>query len=229
MLFRNKHKELMTTLFLTKELEDSLDKYGARGVSLSDKIKSFDKYANKDFYDDTDEDSVAYAYREYKRNLIGGYYNSLRWVAHERNQIMHQDNYYITNYFKFKFILIDSIDLLNNGGVNTFSLRRFVFSSIKSLFDYLPFIIVLGIIIYMFRDSVFDIEADLKASIFYIVMALVLIVYFTQLLSDILGILTSIMNFLFLLIFKLQILITKNYVLFIMSSSILFYYFINRV
>ena len=98
MLFRNEVRELEEVLSLTKELEKALKRDGASGFSLSDKIKS---YEDKSGYD-MDDDDDAYQYRQYKRTLLGGYYNQLRWVAHERNQIMHQPNYFIAEFIKFK-------------------------------------------------------------------------------------------------------------------------------
>ncbi len=125
-------KMVAQALELTQKLEKALEYDGATGMSLSDKIKSYQKYEEEEFckrylqgyeeldeeegyidgiyidyleyyYDDNEklQNELSYKFREYKRDLIGGLYNDLRWVAHERNQLMHIPNYTIENYPKF--------------------------------------------------------------------------------------------------------------------------------
>lgn len=108
MLFRDEKKELVESLRYTHELEKALHRDGAQGVSLSDKIKWYQKLDESDF----DE---GYEFRAYKRSLLDGRYNPLRWVAHERNQMMHQKGYLIPMYPKFKLTLREGIKYLNNG------------------------------------------------------------------------------------------------------------------
>lgn len=117
MFFRNEIKELITALNLTKELEEALIQDGAIGNSLSDKIKFYQEY-DEDEYIETygdeeyDEDELMYEFREYKRSLLGGLYNDLRWVAHERNQLMHFDDYIISDFDKFQSVTRKAIALL---------------------------------------------------------------------------------------------------------------------
>jgi len=116
MFSRNALKELTIALELTKKLEDALIKDGAKGNSLSDKIKSYQEYDEaeyieefKDVYlldgEECDEETtrnLEYEFRNYKRSLLGGLYNDLRWVAHERNQLMHHVDYQINDFGKFQ-------------------------------------------------------------------------------------------------------------------------------
>lgn len=125
MLFRNDLKELMISLMLTKYLEVELEKQGALGNSLSDKIKSYEILTEKDFTD-------AYNFREYKRKLLNGYYNDLRWASHERNQIMHKDNYYISNFTKFKRVLSKPVKYFENKDTKNF------FGTVKQLYVFFP-------------------------------------------------------------------------------------------
>ena len=108
MLFRDERKELVESLRYTHELEKALHRDGARGVSLSDKIKWYQKFDESDF----DE---GYKFRAYKRSLLDGRYNPLRWVAHERNQMMHRKQYLIPMYLKFKLTIREGIKYLSNG------------------------------------------------------------------------------------------------------------------
>jgi len=107
--FKNHFKELIIALDLTKQLEDALIQDGAQGHSLSDKIKWYQEYDEDGFInafgengDDINE--LSYQFRAYKRSLMGGMYNDLRWIAHERNQIMHFPDYTITEFSKFKSV-----------------------------------------------------------------------------------------------------------------------------
>jgi len=54
-------------------------------------------------------------YIEYKRQLIGGFYNNLRTIGHERNQLMHQSGYQIKNFARFKKSCYQVIDYLEKG------------------------------------------------------------------------------------------------------------------
>jgi len=117
MFFKNKLKDLIIALELTKELEDALIEDGAKGKSLSDKIKSYQKYDEaaylKAFKNKSDnERELQYHFREYKRSLLGGLYNDLRWVAHERNQLMHNADYIITDFKKFQAVSKEGIAFL---------------------------------------------------------------------------------------------------------------------
>jgi len=144
-----KENALMEILFLTKKLEDILDKEGGVGTSFSDKVKSFDRYDEnnstvdrsdigykfyysdgeyhiKEMYEDDDDiytelaeyeafKNANFLYRAYKRALISGYYNDLRWIGHERNQVMHVHKYKISEYRKFKNVSLEIIDYFENG------------------------------------------------------------------------------------------------------------------
>jgi len=122
MLFRNRLKELVIALDLTKQLENELIKDGATGNSFSDKIKSYQKYDkeefiklykrnfNDEFSKSNTKEELSYKFREYKRSLLDGRYNDLRWVAHERNQIMHCPNYTIGDFSKFQSVSKDAIE-----------------------------------------------------------------------------------------------------------------------
>jgi len=54
-------------------------------------------------------------YIAYKRGLIGGFYNNLRSIAFERNNLLHQDNYTIKNFPRFKKACYQVIDFLEKG------------------------------------------------------------------------------------------------------------------
>jgi len=121
MFFRNQFKELIVALDLTKSLEDALIKDGATGSSLSDKIKSYQEYDEEEYIEafgeeGDDIDELSYAFREYKRSLLGGLYNDLRWVAHERNQVMHFPNYLIEDFAAFKRVSQDAIAYFGGQG-----------------------------------------------------------------------------------------------------------------
>ncbi len=207
MIFRDELKELMTSLYLTQELEKELRKSGAKGFSLSDKVKSFEVYSEEDF---EDEDDNGYSYRQYKRNLLDGHYRPMRWIAHERNQMMHQDNYYIFEFTKFKHQAVDAIDYLNNGMKNSFSFRRFFQSFIGFMFALLPFIITSMATFYFFEERFTEIKLD---SIFtYIVAAFVLVIFINivNILSNIFEMFKSILTLIKHLLFSVQIVLSKN-------------------
>ena len=54
-------------------------------------------------------------YIEYKRQLIGGFYNNLRTIGHERNQLLHRADYNIKNFARFKKACFQVIDYLEKG------------------------------------------------------------------------------------------------------------------
>jgi len=54
-------------------------------------------------------------YLEYKRQLIGGLYNNLRTIGHERNQVMHRVDYTIKNFSRFKRACFQVIDYFEKG------------------------------------------------------------------------------------------------------------------
>ncbi len=137
MLFRDGKKELLESLYYTHQLEKELQRDGARGVSLSDKIKSYQTLQEGDF----DE---GYEFRAYKRSLLDGRYNALRWVAHERNQMMHQKGYLIPKYAKFKLTIKDGIKYLKNNKLGG-GWEGVVLALLKAL----PYIVAIAIVGYL--------------------------------------------------------------------------------
>lgn len=107
-------RSMSIAIYLTKELEHLLVCKGAQGFSLSDKVKSFDDYEKRHKNVDLQDNDEAYAYREYKRNLLGGNYNNLRHIAHERNMFFHTDRYKIRDFGSFKFDSLVAIIYLKN-------------------------------------------------------------------------------------------------------------------
>lgn len=128
MFFRDELKETMETLKLTRELELSLKKNFAHGNSLSDMIKSYE-YINKNEFEEE------YEFRAYKRSLLDGRYNPLRWVAHERNQVMHKSDYLIGNYLKFKYTIKDASEYFNSGRIKKITKEYLLLS----FFKYIPY------------------------------------------------------------------------------------------
>ena len=61
-------------------------------------------------------------YIEYKGQLIGGFYNNLRTIGHERNQLMHQADYNIKNFSRFKKACYQVINYLEHGKTPWFPL-----------------------------------------------------------------------------------------------------------
>ena len=137
MLFRDRKKELLESLRYTHELEKELQRDGAKGMSLSDKLKSYQSLQEEEFDD-------GYEFRSYKRSLLDGRYNALRWVAHERNQMMHQKGYLIPEYTKFKLTIKDGIKYLKNnkqsGGWE---------GTVLVLFKALPYVVTIAIVGYL--------------------------------------------------------------------------------
>lgn len=138
MFFRDGKKELLESLYYTHKLEKELQRDGARGTSLSDKIKSYQTLQEEDF----DE---GYEFRAYKRSLLDGRYNALRWVAHERNQMMHQKGYLIPMYAKFKLTIKDGIKYLKNNKLSG-GWEGAVLLLLKAL-PYIAAIVVVGYIL----------------------------------------------------------------------------------
>ena len=150
MFFRNELKELMITLKLTKELENQLIKDDVKGISLSDKIKSYEKYCLDDFRDDNDYDKYQ-GYRNYKKKLLNGNYNNLRWIAHERNQLMHQTNYLIPEFLKFKSVLTKSIKDFKNAKYSNVILEKVFLSTL--MFRVILFLMTVVFISYTYYDK----------------------------------------------------------------------------
>lgn len=140
MLFRDGKKELLESLCYTHKLEKELQRDGARGVSLSDKIKSYQTLQEEDF-------NEGYEFRAYKRSLLDGRYNALRWVAHERNQMMHQKGYLIPKYAKFKLTIKDGIKYLKNNKLGG-GWEGVVLALLKAL----PYIVAIAVVGYLFMQ-----------------------------------------------------------------------------
>jgi hypothetical protein len=68
-----------------------------------------------EFFDYEESKTQWQEYIEYKRELIGGFYNNLRTIGHERNQLMHQAGYNIPNFSRFKKACYQVIDYLEEG------------------------------------------------------------------------------------------------------------------
>ena len=207
MIFRNELKELMTSLYLTKEIENELKKSGAKGNSLSDKIKSFQTLNEEDFeeYDDN-----GYSFRQYKKTLMDGHYNPLRWVAHERNQLMHQSNYYIFEFAKFKRSATSALKYVENGMQNSFTLRGFIVDSVEFLFYLLPFLLPLIGAIYFYRDKFSMIKFDDPWTYLFAILALVVFVKVVELSYVLFGALVAVLTLLKQIMFWFQIFLTKN-------------------
>jgi len=184
MLFRDELKETMQALRLTQELENALKADGASGNSLSDMIKSYEILDSDDF----DE---AYEYRAYKRSLLHGRYNRLRWVAHERNQVMHQSRYLINNFTKFKYTLKDAIKYIKKGGESSLTFE----SLLLSFFSFIPYAIPFGIIISIFGEKLFLGDANPIVMIVGTIVTIALSVRFGELLALLFEIFYTIFNF----------------------------------
>ena len=195
MFFRNELTETMNTLKLTQELENALKSNGAKGNSISDMVKSYQILDKEDF----DED---YEFRAYKRELLDGRYNGLRWIAHERNQIMHQNKYLISNYTMFKYKIKDAIKYIKSGCSDIFTYESFILG----LFKAVPYLVPIIFIIFAFKDKlVFE-----KINILTIIIGFVflgLAIRFGELISVITNIFYDIYNF-------IQKIATNNKILF---------------
>lgn len=184
MFFRDELKETMQALKLTKELEEALKKDGARGNSLSDLVKSYERKSIDDFYED-------YEYRAYKRELLGGRYNPLRWVAHERNQLMHQSGYLIENFLKFKYTIQDAIKYLRKKKKNGLSVESFLLKLINAT----PYIIAFAIPLFLFKDKILD-GGNPIVYIIFTIIGLGLIIRLGELFANLLELFFTIYNFL---------------------------------
>jgi len=135
-------RDFANILYLVNKIELLLGLKGAIGESLSDKVKSFDNYVkveNPDtgykFYFDEGDYHIKYDYEDdtninhelkkyikyknqiqeykiYKSNLLGGYYNNLIRIAHERNQLLHIHAYDIKKLKFFKSACLKAISYL---------------------------------------------------------------------------------------------------------------------
>jgi len=220
MIFRNELKELMTSLYLTKEIENELKNAGVSGNSMSDKIKSFQTLSEEDF---EDEDDNGYSFRQYKKALIGGHYNQLRWVAHERNQLMHQSSYYIFEFAKFKRSASSALGYIKNGMKDLFSFKQFIVNTIEFIFYLLPFLVLLIGAIYIYRDKFSIIKFDDPFTYVYAVLIIIVFVKVVELSYVVFDLFVGILTLLKKLMFWLQIFLTRNRgVLFV---SLLAFYF----
>ena len=184
MFFRDELKETMQALKLTKELEVALKKDGARGNSLSDLVKSYERRDIDDFYED-------YEYRAYKRELLGGRYNPLRWVAHERNQLMHQSGYLIENFLKFKYTIKDAIKYLRKKKKGGLSVESFLLKLINAT----PYIIAFAIPLFLFKDKILA-GGNPVIYIIFAIIGLGLIIRLGELFANLLELFFTIYNFL---------------------------------
>lgn len=185
MFFRDELKETMVALKLTQELEIALKQEGARGNSLSDMIKSYEHYNQGDF-------NEPHEYRAYKRSLLHGRYNPLRWIAHERNQVMHQSRYLISNYTKFKYTIKDAIKYIKNGRTAKMTYE----STVLRIFKVLPYIVPVLFLLYAFRDKFFATDANPLLILVGSVIALGVAIRFGELLASILELLYDTYDFL---------------------------------
>jgi hypothetical protein len=94
-------------------------------------------------------------YIEYKKKLIGGFYNNLRSIGYERNNLMHKDNYTIENFPRFKKACFQAIDYLEKGKIpigivnlhRNDSLRnKLTFMPLDSLSTWIKFLIALPMV-----------------------------------------------------------------------------------
>jgi len=103
-------KSLAEAIFLFNRIETLLRQRGGQGESFSDLVKSFNVYLDKEPEIKEHTDYIAY-----KKELIGGFYNNLRSIAFERNNLLHQSNYTIKNFPRFKKACYQVIDFLEKG------------------------------------------------------------------------------------------------------------------
>jgi hypothetical protein len=207
MIFRNELKELMTSLYLTKEIENELKKAGAQGNSLSDKVKSFQTQSEEEFEEYEDN---GYSFRQYKKALLGGHYNQLRWVAHERNQLMHQSSYYIFEFAKFKRSASSALSYIKNGMQNVFNIKEFVVDTVEFIFYLLPFLVPFIAAIYTYRDKFSIIKFDEPLTYLYAVLIFVVFVKVVELSYALFDLFVGILTLLKKLMFWLQIFLTRN-------------------
>jgi len=135
MILRNSFTELVKVLYYTKNLEEALANIHPEATSLSDKIKAFQEFDESDFEED-------YEFRQYKRSLLGGHYNNLRWIAHERNQIMHKKGYILSEYLRFQLAVF--------GALYYFRKASIWMALYWLFFSFLPLLLWLGLMYYFF-------------------------------------------------------------------------------
>lgn len=196
MLFRDELKETMETLYLTKQLEDALKQNGACGTSLSDKIKYYQKKEEYDF----DE---SWEFRAYKRGLLDGRYNPLRWVAHERNQVMHQNNYLISEYAKFKYTIKDAIKYFQSNMKDTLTFESFVLV----FFKVFPYLFVFGYVLWAFKDKIFTHDVNWLVFGIAVIFGFGILMQLGEIFSNILKIIYQLFNILQNLLTQQKILI----------------------
>ena len=212
MLFRNEFHELLIVLKLTKNLEETLKKDNAEGVSLSDKIKSYDKMAKTNSSMEN-----TYEYRKYKRELLGGYYNTLRWIAHERNQMMHQKNYFIFDFLKFTLSIKNAEYYIKN---KKKKLLVVLFDILVLLF----FLSVCAVIAYnVFKYYDIDLKFDLGSIIMSAMagfIAFIGIAIFLQALN----ILNEIRKIFLSVYYRINVFFTNNkFIIFVFLLGVVFY------
>jgi uncharacterized protein YgiM (DUF1202 family) len=154
------------------------------------------EYHIKDQYEyeyDIDEELFEYEeskrqwreYIEYKRGLIGGFYNNLRTIGHERNQLMHQADYHIPNFSRFKKACYQVIDYLEDGAKPLFpvslheneSLRKKVTHiAVDEPLFWFRYLLTLPVVYWLFHR--FGICASCSDMAFYGVLAGVSLFFF---------------------------------------------------
>lgn len=104
-----------------KKCRDFIDRMG----SYFYYSKYNDTYYIKDEYEGITEDDELEKYRNcrekvkhyyaHRETLMDGFYNNLRIIGHERNQLLHKHNYTIPNFRRFKKACFQVIDYLESG------------------------------------------------------------------------------------------------------------------
>jgi hypothetical protein len=153
--------------YLAQEPQFKADK--ARADTIGYKFywnSDFGGYMIKDtyIYDDGIEEELEWyetvkerysSYMQYKRGLIGGFYNNLRSIGYERNNLMHKYNYTIENFPRFKKACFQVIDYLERGKtpMNIINLHdngsvrnRLTFMPLDYLSTWIKFFIALPIV-----------------------------------------------------------------------------------
>jgi len=87
--------------FIKEEYEFDLD--------IEESLEAYEEYKNQNYY-----------YRIYKRDLLGGHFNNLVRIAHERNQLFHIHDYTINNYPDFFKAALETIHYLENSQKSLF-------------------------------------------------------------------------------------------------------------
>ena len=135
-------KQMAELLVLFNEIEDLMDKRGAKGMSFSDKVKSFNKktikpkkpgnIGHKFYFKDNQynikqqyenektiqEELKIYskfkAYNKAQYSVLDGNYKTLIKIGHERNQLMHIYNYELEDYDKFVSVCRSMVEYLKS-------------------------------------------------------------------------------------------------------------------